>query len=253
MVPPMRSIGPILLFTTIFFLCLGAGGRALAQRNTLPIVFEEYPPYEFVEDGEVKGINMDIIREAFRRMGITPFFEPRPWNRGIYQLKTGEILALSSGFKTKKRQLFAYFPDTPLALETNMVITRSDRDISVKSLEDLRPLHIGVVRGYAYGTEFDSMRGLNIIEAQSAHQLLLMLLNDRMDVAICNQAVFKYIARNEEALDKIRFVFEVSREPLYLMFSRAHGSRARQLANDFGTVVRQMVKDGTFADIEAQY
>ncbi|SOB59319.1 Extracellular solute-binding protein family 3 [Pseudodesulfovibrio profundus] len=249
----MRFIGPLLLIATFFFLCFGAGERALAQRNALPIVFEEYPPYEFVEDGQVKGINMDIIREAFKRMGITPFFEPRPWNRAIYQLKTGEILALSSGFRTKDRQLFAYFPDTPLALETNMVITRSDRDISIKSLDDLRPLRIGVVRGYAYGTKFDTMRGLNIIEAQSAHQLLLMLLNDRMDVAICNQTVFKYIARKEEALDKIRFVFEVSREPLYLMFSRAHGQRAKQLANDFGAVVRQMVKDGSFAAIEARY
>lgn len=225
----------------------------MAQRNALPIVFEEYPPYEYVEDGQVKGINMDIIREAFKRLGMTPFFEPRPWNRGLYQLQTGEILALSSGFKTKERMLFAYFPEAPLAMETNMVISRADRDISVTSLEDLRGMRIGVVRGYAYGTEFDTMRGLHVIEAQSAHQLLLMLLNDRMDVAICNEAVFRYIARKEMALDDIRFVYEVSREPLYLMFSREHGARAKQLASDFGRIIKQMKKDGTFAAIESRY
>jgi polar amino acid transport system substrate-binding protein len=226
---------------------------AWAEDVYLPIVFEDYPPYEYVEDGEVKGINLDIIREAFKRMGISPYFEPRPWKRALFQLKAGEILALSSGFKSEKRMRFAYFPDAPLGMETNMVIVRSDRGIVVDSLDDLRSITIGVVREYLYGEPFDSMKGLRQKKGKSSQQLLSMLLEGRIDAAIGNKAVFRYLAEKQGKLDQIKFIHEVSSEPLYLMFSVKHGSKARNLARDFGAAVNEMIKDGTFAAIEAKY
>lgn len=224
-----------------------------ATDESLPIVFEDYPPYEFVEDGEVRGINMDLIREAFKRMGITPYFEPRPWKRAIFQLKSGEILALSSGFKTEERMKFAVFPNGPLGMETNMIIARADRDITVNSLDDIQRIRLGVVREYAYGEPFDSIRGLHKIKAQSSHQLLRMLLEGRVDAVIGNKAVFGYIAKRKGAFDQIKFVYEVSSEPLYLMFSRARGPRATNLARDFGNAIQEMIKDGTFDTIQARY
>lgn len=220
----------------------------------LPIVFEEYPPYEYVEDGEVKGINMDIIREAFKRMGIKPFFEPRPWKRAIYELKNGEILALSSGFRTKEREEFAVFSEgAGLGMETNCVIALSVSGLKIESLEDLRGLRIGVVRDYVYGEQFESMTGLNKIKAASADQLLRMLLSQRMDVLVGNKTVFKFLAKKMGKLAHINILYEIGSEPLYLMFSRVRGPKMINLAHEFGIVVRQMKKDGTFAAIEARY
>lgn len=226
-------------------------GRAAEAR--LPIVFEEYPPYEYIEDGMIKGMNMDIIREAFKRMGIKPTFEPRPWKRALFELKAGEILALSSGFRTKDREHFVVYPDAPLGMETNVIITTVNRDIEVRSLDDLKGLNLGVVREYVYGEPFDSMHGLNKIKAQSSHQLLRMLLNGRMDVAIGNKAVFRYLARQQNALDRIKVLYEVGSEPLYLMFSKERGPKAENLARDFGNAVKGMIKDGSFQRIVDSY
>lgn len=225
----------------------------MANGDHLPIVFEDYPPYEFVEEGEVKGMNLDIIREAFKRMGIKAYFEPRPWKRAIYQLKTGEILALSSGFKTKEREDFVIFPDAPLSVEIVTVVVRKGREFSVKSLEDLRGMKLGVVQEYVYGEPFDSMTGLNKVRAKSSHQLIRLLLEGRVDAAIGNKAVFRYVAQKKGKLDQLKFVYEVGREPLYLMFSKERGARSVNLARDFGIVVKEMIKDGTFAAIESEY
>lgn len=244
----MRTLAAILVLCTLL---LAAPVRAADK--LLPIVFEDYPPYEYVEDYQVKGINIDIIREAFSRMGLAPVFEPRPWKRALYQLRQGEILALSSGFKTSEREEFIYYPSEPLAMETNVVAALAVSGAEVTSLEDLRPLRIGVVREYVYGGPFDTMYGLNKIEASSSHQLIDMLLEQRVDVAIGNRAVFRHIARKLGKLAHVKFIHEVAAEPLYLMFSRAHGAEAEDLARRFGETVRRMRKDGTFQAIRARY
>jgi len=224
-----------------------------AEEPRLPIVFEEYPPYEYIEDGVVKGMNMDIIREAFKRMGINPTFEPRPWKRALFELKAGEILALSSGFKTKEREHFAVYPDAPLGTETNVIITTVDRNFEIRALDDLKGLNLGVVREYVYGEPFESIHGLTKIKAQSSEQLLLMVLNGRMDVAIGNKAVFRYLAKQMHAENRIKIIYEVGSEPLYLMFSKQRGAKAEALARDFGAAVNGMVKDGTFKRIVDSY
>jgi len=224
------------------------------DENLIPIVFEDYPPYEYVDDGEVKGINIDLIREAFKRLGLKPFFEPRPWKRAVYEVQNGDIMALSSGFKTEEREKYVYYSEgAGLGMETNCVVALSVSGVKVETLEDLRGLRIGVVRDYVYGSQFDSIKGLNKIEASSSHQLMRMLLNQRMDVAIGNKAVFRFLARNLGKLAHINFVYEIGSEPLYLMFSRAQGKKAAKLSRDFGAVIREMKKDGTFQSIESKY
>lgn len=237
----------------ILGICMALPATVQAEEEYLPIVFEDYPPYEYVKDGQVTGMNMDIIREAFKRMGITPFFEPRPWKRGLYQLKHGEILALSSGFKTAERQEFAYFPVASLAMETNMAIALKERGMRILDLQGLRGLRVGVVREYVYGEPFDSMSGLDKVETASSHQLLNMLLNRRIDVAICNLAVFRHLGREAGALDKLDFIYEIGSDPLYIMFSKAHGKKAKELADRFGKVVLEMRKDGTVDAIISKY
>ncbi|QGY39098.1 transporter substrate-binding domain-containing protein [Pseudodesulfovibrio cashew] len=225
---------------------------ATAEDATLPIVFEDYPPYEYVEDGEVKGINLDLIREAFRRMGVTPYFEPRPWKRAIYQLQAGEILALSSGFKTPEREKFALFP-APLAMETNVIACRAGLNANVHSLEDIRDLRVGVVSAYVYGDPFDSMTGLNKVEAQSSEHLLRMLLENRVDVAVGNKAVFRYLALKLNREKDIRIAYVLGSQPLYVMFSKIRGPKTAELAKRFGNVMKGMVKDGTFDRILKRY
>lgn len=226
---------------------------AHAENRKMVIHFEEYPPYEYTEDGEVKGINMDLMKEAFKRMDIKLSFKPMPWKRGVYELQNGGIVCLASGFKTPEREVYTFFPSEPLAMENVVVVTSAVSGVEITSLEDLRGLTIGVVREYAYGHDFDSMLGLNKIEATSNNQLLKMLLSQRMDVAIMNKAVARFLAKKIGKLAHIKFIYDVNSEPLYLLFSRARGFEAADMARRFSKELKGMREDGTFATIQMRY
>jgi polar amino acid transport system substrate-binding protein len=260
MISSRRSIVYGMFLTVMrIFCCIVLGSISMlmapahAGERNLPIVFEDYPPYEYVENGEVKGINMDLIREAFRRMGVTPFFEPRPWKRALYGLRHGDVLALSSGFKTEKRLKFAIFPTEPLAMETNVVAALSVSGVVVEKLEDLQDLRIGVVRDYAYGRAFDSLTGLHKIMANSSQQMVEMLLAQRMDVCIGNKVVIRHVAQKLGKAAHIRFLYVLGNDPLYLMFSRQRASETQELADEFSQTLHEMRKDGTFERIQGNY
>jgi polar amino acid transport system substrate-binding protein len=241
------------LLGALFCVILGLS-PALAGEAPLPIAFEDYPPYEYEENGQARGINIDLIREAFRRMGMTPVFELRPWKRALLELRTGDILALSSGFKTPEREAFACFPPEPLAEEVNVIAVPQGSELRVASLDDLSGLSVGVVRDYTYGSEFDALRSFRRVEANTSQQLLDMLLNGRMDAAMGNRAVFEHQIRKMGRGVELRYIYEIGRGPLYLFFSRAIGNqKAEALARDFGAAIRAMRDDGAFDAIQAKY
>lgn len=230
----------------LFALCMAAFPAVSCAENTsnFTIVFEEYPPYEYMENGEAHGYNVDIIREAFSRMGIFPRFEAMSWKRGLFELKNGSILALSCGFKNPEREQFAMFPRNYLHLETNAVFVRKDND-SIKSLEDLKYRTVGAVEGYTYGPDFDHLPGVRFDKVSSNPLLVRMLAENRVDAIAGNVRVIHYLSHHFDVQDKIRPVFEISRAPLYLMFSRMLGKKSSYLVQRFDQAMDAMKADGT--------
>lgn len=244
----MSHVFRLSILLAVFMFLLPSRGLA---EETLVVHFEEYPPYEFIEKGGVKGVNVALMREAFRRMGVTPSFVPMPWKRAVYELKNGNIFALASGFKTPEREVFAYYPSESLAMEEVVVVVPTVSGVTISSISDLYGLSVGVVREYAYGKDFDSRRGLKKIEAASNPQLLKMLMSQRMDVAIMNKRVANALAQKMNITGHIRFAYSMNKEPLYLLFSRKRGDKARKLAQRFDAALKSMREDGSYADIEA--
>ena len=228
-------------------------GAAVVQAGEYSIAYEAYPPYEYEEKGEAAGVNIALVREAFRRMGETPVFELMPWSRALYELKNGDTWAMSSGFKTPEREAVAYFCQEGLAWENVVVLGLAGSHVEVRSLEDLRGLKVGVRRDHSYGQTFDSMVGLEKTEADCNQQLFKMLLAGRIDAIVANKAVFSHEIKNMDRSDDVRVLMDVKKIPLHLFFSRALGDRSRDVVRRFDMAVRAMKKDGTFDAILARY
>ena len=66
-------------------LVLGAGFLAAQTINDFRLMTEEYPPYNFTENGVVKGICVDVLAEVLKDMGSSKTakdIEVLPWARG---------------------------------------------------------------------------------------------------------------------------------------------------------------------------
>ncbi|MBZ0217275.1 MAG: transporter substrate-binding domain-containing protein [Fimbriimonadaceae bacterium] len=232
---------------------VGQGFHVFAASGITGLKFmtEEYPPFNYRENGELQGISVEIMIEIFGRTnsGLTARnIELLPWARGYNLTLTKENHALFSTTRTAEREtLFKWVG--PFAANTIGLIARKDRNITVNTIDDIRGLKIGVVK--------DDVGHLLLRAAGMADsELDIVLTNDsnykkliagRLDVISYATEVARWGLMNlgENPLD-YDAVYELKRGDLYLALNPQTDDRVvAELQDAFDS----MVTDGTHGEI----
>ncbi len=86
----------------VFILLFSALIKTEAETKTF--VFSEFYPYEYMDKDKAKGINIYLITQVCKQMGISPVFYELPWKRALRNVQTGDADAVFSLFKTDERE-----------------------------------------------------------------------------------------------------------------------------------------------------
>lgn len=220
----------------------------------LHLVFEDYPPYEYLDGGEPTGINVRILREVGERLGLALRLEPLPWMRAIHLAEHGEVDGIFSLFKNAERERFLVFPDVALSRETNVLLTSRLRPVAVASREDLRGKSVGVVAGNAYGSWFDAADWIDKHPVTGSERLLRKQADGRTDVSVSNAQVANFLIQRLQLQDQLIVLdFIVSDEPLYIAFPRARGAQSERLAQQFSATLQAMQEEGRIEAIQREF
>jgi len=118
---------------------------------------EEYPPYNYMENGVLKGIAVDVLVEIWKKVGLkktTKDINLVPWPRGVKMVKTKPGTCLFSTTLTNERKdvlgwKFVY--PIPLINDEpeNHVIARKSKHVIFNSVDDLKNYDgtFGIVNG----------------------------------------------------------------------------------------------------------
>jgi len=215
------------------------------------IVAAEYSPYEFIENGNWVGIDVDIVREALKRLGHTMVIEDVPWKRCLYMMEHGAAEGILSIFITEERAKFLYYPNDNLSFEKNVIFAHEESDIVINSLDDLKGKSLGTRSEFSYGEQFDKFQGLTKDESLSTEMLLQKFDKDRTELIIGNDLVITHLNKRL-GLRPIKVVFVVSEDPLFIGFSKAN-PMGKELQDGFNKVLPEMKKDGTIDQIFSKY
>jgi len=177
----------IKFFFLVLFTFLFMQNILFAKQKVVIYGDESYPPYSYSENGEGKGIYVDILRRAFDKMtNYEIIIKMIPWKRGTSYIKNGEAFALFPPYYTKKRLSWMLFSE-PI-LEEEIVVFGKAVNLKGKTKwpEEFYGYTIGMNRGFspygAGGTRFgDAHKAgrIKIEEASSTEQNLKKLERDR--------------------------------------------------------------------------
>ena len=217
----------------------------------------EFPPYEYTENGEIKGSAVEVVKEAFKRMGQPIKIDVYPWVRAIKMIEAGEVDAIFTAYKTSEREAFADYSNEVLMPQIVSIFVRKDSKIVFDGdLSKLSSLKFGVVRSLSYGDKLDgafkSRMLPNVEDVAEGEQNFLKLINSRVDLVPSN----KYVA--VDILNKMKKTGElkelspaVQTIPSYIAFSKKKNlSKTR---DDFDEVLRKMKSDGTYDRIISDF
>lgn len=161
--------------------------------NNVSFYTEEYPPYNFSEGNEVKGIAVDLLVEAGKKMN-SPFeietINMVPWARAYRTvLERPNTVLLSAARTTFREMLFRWVG--PIASTRLVVLSKKEAGIRLESIEQLKGYSIGVVIDDV-GAQIIAEQGVpeqNIETANTALALAQMLEYGRIDLWVYEERV----------------------------------------------------------------
>ncbi len=178
----------------------------------ITLAYVDFPPYEYEENGEAKGIQVEIVEELFERAGVRLNLVYLPFPRAYKKVEEGYMDGLFNFYKTASRmERFDY--SAPLILNPLMYFVRKDFPLRIETLEDLRGMWVGVMEGYTYGDHFDNSTHFKKDVAGSHVSNLRKLEAGRIDVYPVDRLVGIYTAHQLGMTNE----FNILPDPLVVM------------------------------------
>ena len=169
--------------------------KEMSESDEIVIATSPYEPYIIYEEGEFSGIDIKLLRDAFKDSPYKIRFQLVPWDTSIkmIQNKTSKILPtisyredrlpyLTFGQPYRTQSVFAFY-------------TREKSGIAVNQYADLSKHKIGVVKGYNYFSAFSKDNKLDKLFFNRDETLIKKLEKGHIDIILMNEDVGDYLVK----------------------------------------------------------
>jgi len=194
---------------------------------------------------------MEVARAALEPWGYDVTLQLLPWARALRCSESGKCDGLYLSYYVAAHEKSYVFSDPVAELETGFFKLK-DRDISYKTLDDLRPYSIGMTRGASVSKEFDAADFLNKDPVPDDTVDIKKLLRGRVDLIVAAKPVLEYLLKStlpEDEQNKIEFVEPpLSVQNLHIAISK-NSPDYQQKLHDFNEGLKKIKADGTYEAI----
>lgn len=255
----------IKIITLLYFCTLTASANVIVSSNnlisepkktilTVAITNKGYFPYNYIENGERKGLTIDVINYFEANSNYDFEFIILPWPRALYLVEQGKIDLIMTLFKNDEREETYHFIEPSYANEANQLFALVDTNIEYSGeLPQLIPYSVGTIREYSYGQSFDQANYLTKLPALTEEVLLKLLLAERIDVAISNPLTFKGLISEGNLEKKIKALKPyVDITPVYLALTKARDN-SDQIAKDLGELTMKLKASSYYQTLLNKY
>ena len=229
-----------------------------AGADTVHIVTGTYPPFAFEQDGQQKGLAVEIVREAFARMGDEVRIEFLPFARAIAIFKAGQADAIFPFSIDADRLTYTLYPKEHLIADTPTLFVKKGSGIGFSgNLKDLAEYSFGMQRSASSGSVFAEAVKSGVItkmeDSLDQEQNIKKLMLNRIQVIIGPRLVIRYEFQKLGLGKDIQELSPAVDKPLaaYLGFSKLRNRK--DLLARFDKALHAMKVDKTYEKISLRY
>ncbi|MFM2590080.1 substrate-binding periplasmic protein [Vibrio sp. TBV020] len=195
-----------------------------AQINELTYLTEQYPPYNFEQDGLVQGIAVDLLLAIGKQSESTIQLQQinmQPWPRAYRTTLIKPDTVLFSTTRTQLREHIFQWAG-PISSTRIVVLAKRSKNIEIKHTMSLAQYRIGVIRDdvgeqllLELGVPRDSM-----VESSVPDTLANQLTKDRIDLWAYEENVAKWwLKKGGHNTEDYEVVYVLSEGELYFAFN----------------------------------
>jgi polar amino acid transport system substrate-binding protein len=198
-----------------------------ADRAKDPVyITEQFPPFNYQEDGTLQGISVDLLEKMLGHVNTTlnsSEIKLLPWDQGYQMaLQDNNTVIFSTGRIPEREALFKWVG--PISSIKVVLFALDEKHIKINSPGDLRALKIGVVKDSAEGPLVikAGANPSNLVERNNTTELIDMLKAGTIDAWAYPDLVGVWLA-DKAGLNASEYevVYQLTKEtPLYYAFNK---------------------------------
>ncbi|GAK61124.1 extracellular solute-binding protein, family 3 [Candidatus Vecturithrix granuli] len=239
----MKRSCTVLLIALLTFITAQPDVHALQLR----VITEDWPPLSYLDNGEPRGMAVEIVEELLNRVRIPAQVHVIPWNLG-WELASSEpnVLLFSMVYTEERAKQFKMIG--AIAVGATKFYARKGSGITLASIEEAKQGHRISTYHKTYEEQFlKKQRFTNFVSVENPIEAAQKLMEGEVDLWINVEPGTGPILREAGyAPNDVEAVLTVSEELFYIAFSEATPD---------GTVavwqekLNAMKQDGTFEEI----
>ncbi len=186
----------------------------------LQVFTEPLAPVHFEEDGDIKGIATDIVREIFNEAGLEARFELYPWKRAYQKALSTNDSFIYTINRTKKRETLFKWIGPILSKKTYLYKMKDRKDINLVNYDDAKNYTTAVILGHSLTSNLldrGFKEGKELITTPNKKVQIKVFLKGRSDLVTGNQyTIYQSLKAEGYSLDDVEPALFISARGYYL-------------------------------------
>jgi len=207
-----------------------------------------YPPHEFIEDGVVKGFDVDVVAAICERINCVPNWVTTAWDGIFPALANGEFDMVVSGVTiTEERDKIVDFSDPYIVVQQGILMRVSDKGATIDDFKSgaMKLASQNGTTNAALGEELVGRDNLALFD--SFNNAVIAVQNGDVDGVIIDStsaAAYEQEFAGELAVG----ITGLSSDPLGLVFQEGDA-----MQDDFNEGLAAIIADGTLQELTIKW
>ena len=206
----------------------------------------EFPPFEYIENGEIKGFDIDLIKEIGKILNKEIVLKNIQFDGLIPALQTGKLDVIIAGMTvTAEREKNINFSN-PYYTSKQLLIVNKNSTLS--TLESLKGHKVGVVLGCTGDVIATEMgNSITLYRYNTTSESIMALNANKIDAVILDSEPAKNFVKNNSNLKYIDN--ELAKED----YAIAVGKQNLTLVKNINAALETLKSNGTFKKLNKKY
>ena len=180
----------------IGMMVLSLSATALAKEKIYVGTNAEFPPFEYLEKGEITGFDIELMNEMGKVLDAEAKVQDMAFDGLLPALQMKKVDVVIAGMTaTEERKKTVAF--TQPYYTASQVIIVKEGDNSIKSFDDLKGKRVGVMLGFTGDTVVSEIEGVKVERFNAAYAGIMALKADKVDAVVLDSEPAKnYVKQN---------------------------------------------------------
>lgn len=233
------------------FACLITLVASLGSATELQLLSEENPPLNFSQNGQAKGLSVDVVQEIQRRVGNNDPIQIQPWSRAYRTASTVPNVAIFGTARTTAREDLFHWVG-PVATAVASLYGRRGSGLRISSLEEAKSVErILVARDFYTHQLLEKLGFTNLEPVSKPETMVKMAINGRAPVMfVGNLTLPDLLERAGAKPGDVERLYTVTSIQTYIAFSLG---TPKDVVTAWQAALDAMKRDGSYAAIYAKW